>query len=225
MVIDSQPTRFGGVGRRWARRSDPARAWTSRARFCRASTLVEHKTVSPGKTGDAEIRAGARRRASCRRRGRGRFRRVRAPAVLGRFTILTPGAHRRLQPPRRSRRSPRLDAGRPVRDGRRADPERGWLYEAAAPPTTRARVYAPFEPRVGRRCSAHRRRSCGRPRRSAAPTSGSVAARPACARSSSRHCLAERLAAASASVCAARCMRSSACALPAGRSLGLRRGA
>jgi acetylornithine deacetylase/succinyl-diaminopimelate desuccinylase-like protein len=97
-------------------------------------TLVEHRTVSPGKTGDAEIRAGAETARRIMEEAGAQAELVECsgtPAVLGRFRHPEPKArlviynHLDVQP---------ADPGGwtqadPFVMGVRADPERGWLYE------------------------------------------------------------------------------------------------
>jgi acetylornithine deacetylase/succinyl-diaminopimelate desuccinylase-like protein len=97
-------------------------------------TLVEHRTVSPGKTGDAEIRAGAEAARELMKAAGAHAELVECsgtPSVLGRFTHPEPKArilvynHLDVQPA-----DPRgWTQADPFVMGVRADIERGWLYD------------------------------------------------------------------------------------------------
>lgn len=97
-------------------------------------TLVEHRTVSPGKTGDDEIRAGAdaaRRIMEAAGATAELIECSGTPAVLGRFAHPEPKArivvynHLDVQPA-----DPRgWTQADPFVMGVRADAERGWIYE------------------------------------------------------------------------------------------------
>ena len=97
-------------------------------------TLVEHRTVSPGKTGDAEIRAGAEAARRIMEEAGARAELVECsgtPSVLGRFLHPEPKAHLVIY--NHLDVQPADPAGWTQADpfvmGVRADPERGWLYE------------------------------------------------------------------------------------------------
>jgi acetylornithine deacetylase/succinyl-diaminopimelate desuccinylase-like protein len=111
-------------------RADESEPWFRE----RLRTLVEHRTVSPGKTDDAAIRAGAEAARRIMEEAGARVELVECrgtPSVLARFAHPEPKA--RIVVYNHLDVQPADPAGWTQADpfvmGVRADPERGWLYE------------------------------------------------------------------------------------------------